>query len=290
VRVTPGPGSKVKPSATVKLVVSQGPKPAATVKIPDGLAGQPLTTVQGKLEDLGLKVVVDPTKVYSDTVKKGSVASVSPDEGATVKAGSTVTLVVSQGPKSAATVKIPDGLAGQPLATVQAKLKALGLKAADPTTAYSDDVPKGSVVSTTPGTGTTVKVGSTVQVVVSQGPEPVTIPDGLVGQDSDAVKGKLTDLGLVVVVTQGEKPSDTPAGDVLSLTPGEGSEVVPGSTVTIVVSPGPGGSEPTPTPTDTPTATPTGDTATSTPTSTPTGGTTDPAVTPTEAAREADTE
>ncbi|GMA23885.1 hypothetical protein GCM10025864_16440 [Luteimicrobium album] len=296
-RVTPGSGSKVKVGSTVRAVVSQGQKPATTVKIPDGLAGQPLATVQAKLKALGLKVA-DPTTAYSDDVPKGSVVSTTPGAGTAVKAGSTVQVVVSQGQKPATTVKIPDGLAGQPLATVQAKLKALGLKVADPTTAYSDDVPKGSVVSTTPGAGTAVKAGSTVQVVVSQGQKPattVTIPTGLVGQDADAVQAALVDLGLKVVVDPTEQPSDTvPAGGVLSLTRGdgievvEGSEVDAGSTVTIVVSSGPDGSDPTPapTPTGTPTPTPTGDTATSA----PTGGTTDPTAAPTEAAREADTE
>jgi serine/threonine-protein kinase len=193
-------------------------------------------------------------------------------------------------------VTIPAGLAGQPLATVQKKLTGLGLKVGDPTTTYSDTVDKGSVVSTTPGPGKTAQVGSTVQIVVSLGADPVTIPDGLVGQDPAAVQKQLVDLGLKVVVDPTEQPSDTAtAGTVAGLTQDDGTELVAGSevkagsTVTIIVSSGPAGSDPTPT--GTPTATPTGDTATGdTATSAPTGGTTDPTVAPTEAAREADTE
>ncbi|WP_153022625.1 PASTA domain-containing protein [Luteimicrobium xylanilyticum] len=287
VRVTPGSGSKVKAGSTVRAVVSQGPKPATTVTIPDGLVGQPLATVQKKLTGLGVKVVVDPKKVYSDAVKVGSVASVSPAEGTSVKVGSTVTLVVSQGSKPPATVTISDGLVGQPLATVQKKLTGLGVKVVvDPKKVYSDAVKAGSVASVSPAEGTSVKVGSTVTLVVSQGPKPpatVTIPEGFVGQDPDTIKDKLVALGLKVVIADVEETSDAPAGTVAGLTKddgtelAEGSQVEAGSTVTIVVSSGQDGSVPTPTPTGTPTTE-------------PTGSTSEPTATPTEKARESETD
>lgn len=281
-RVTPGPGSTVKAGSTVKVVVSQGPKPAATVVVPDGLVGQPLATVQKKLASLGL-TVAKPTKAYSDTVKAGSVVSVAPREGASVQAGSTVRLVVSQGPKPASTVTIPDGLVGQPLATVTAKLKALGLKIGATTKDYSDTVSAGGVISVDPKAGTSVNVGSAVAIVVSLGEEPterVTIPAGLVGQDPAAVQTTLEGLGLKVVVDATKQPSETiPAGAVLSVDPKSGTSVDVGTTVTVVVSSGPGGSTPTPTPDPTtPAATPT---PTDSPTSTPTA---------TEAAREQETD
>ena len=93
------------------------------------------------------------------------------------------------------------------------------------------------MLSVAPGTPTELPKGSPVDLVVSAGPKPRTIPDGLVGQPVDAVTTQLTALGLVVA--RNDAYSDTAAeGTVLSVTPPSGTAVPKGGTVTVSASKG----------------------------------------------------
>ncbi|MFI2105402.1 PASTA domain-containing protein [Isoptericola sp. NPDC019693] len=146
----------------------------------------------------------------------------------------------SEQPGTTAKVTVPD-VAGQTVATAKKKLQSLGLKVTTVTRA-DDDVRKGTVV-TTRGAGTKVRPGSTVTLVVSSGPgatpapEQVAVPS-VAGQDGEAAEQALQDAGLDVTRVE-EHSTKQPAGVALRTDPGAGSEVKPGSTVTLVVSSGP---------------------------------------------------
>lgn len=78
--------------------------------------------------------------------------------------------------------------------------------------------------------------------VETQAPEPeepttVAVPSGLTGQLSGDAQAALQNAGLVPTVA--EEVNAAPAGTVLGVSPGEGSQVAPGSTVTLRVSSGP---------------------------------------------------
>jgi serine/threonine-protein kinase len=93
------------------------------------------------------------------------------------------------------------------------------------------------VLSLAPDTPAELPKGSPVDLVVSAGPKPRTVPDGLVGQSVDAVTTQLTALGLVVA--RNDAYSDTVAeGKVLSVTPPSGGSVPKGGTVTVSASRG----------------------------------------------------
>lgn len=82
-------------------------------------------------------------------------------------------------------------------------------------------------------------------------PTTVGVPAGLTGQLSGDAQAAISNAGLVAVVT--EEFNAAPAGRVIGVSPGEGTQVAPGSTVTIRVSRGP---EPAPQPTPGPTEQP----------------------------------
>lgn len=92
-------------------------------------------------------------------------------------------------------------------------------------------------------------------------PTTVAVPANLVGKQQATVEAALQGAGLKVSVTT--KVDEAAPGTVLSVTPGSGTQVAPGSTVAIVVSSGPPPEpepEPSPEPTDPapePTVTPT---------------------------------
>lgn len=87
-------------------------------------------------------------------------------------------------------------------------------------------------------------------------PSPATgvVPDGLVGSTRDAAAGAIAAAGLTPAVS--EQFDASPAGTVLAVNPGTGTEVPLGSTVTIVVSAGPEPAPVPPAPEPTPTAVP----------------------------------
>ena len=96
---------------------------------------------------------------------------------------------------------------------------------------------KGRVISTQPGENTQLEKGRTVVLVVSQGPEKVSVPD-VVGDDEDDARSTLSDAGLKADVTEEESEDEDP-GTVLRQDPGSGQQVDKGSTVTLVVAKAP---------------------------------------------------
>jgi serine/threonine-protein kinase len=172
-------------------------------------------------------------RAYDDTVERGSVISTDPAPGARIRDHDSVTLTVSLGPE---TVNVPD-LAGQPLAKAQARLKADGLEPGMVTREFSEDVPRGSVIATTPQAGTRRHAGSAIALTVSKG-SPIDVPD-VTGKDPDEARQELTDAGLKVKVATERVHSDQDKGKVAAQSPNDGSRAAEGDTVTLTLSKGP---------------------------------------------------
>jgi serine/threonine-protein kinase len=100
---------------------------------------------------------------------------------------------------------------------------------------YSATAPKGSVVSLSPSSGTTVAVGSEVQIITSRGPEPISVPD-VAGRDQDDATKLLTTAKLKAGTVRKEFSPDVDGGKVIGTDPAAGTMAEPGSTVTLVVS------------------------------------------------------
>lgn len=103
---------------------------------------------------------------------------------------------------------------------------------------YSENVPKGVVLSQRPGPGEKILDGEPISATLSLGPERYTITQDIVGMDGGRAKAKLEGMHLVVTVQQ--QFSDTvPAGKVISVTPEPGTEVKRDTPVVLAVSDGP---------------------------------------------------
>ncbi|MHB8341964.1 MAG: protein kinase domain-containing protein, partial [Mycobacteriales bacterium] len=149
----------------------------ARVPVP-ALAGDSLASARGAL--LAHHLQVATLGESSTSVAAGSVIGSRPGPGASVPAGSTVTLLVSSGPS---TVNVSASrYLGQPVSTVQPELTALGLQVTVVSAPGSapgpagSTAPAGTVTSVYP-TGT-VDVGATVTVVVATGPTNPPGPPG----------------------------------------------------------------------------------------------------------------
>jgi beta-lactam-binding protein with PASTA domain len=134
---------------------------------------------------------------------------------------------------------VPD-VVGQTEAEATSAITGAGLVAGS-SEEPSEDVELGTVISQNPAAGTEVADGSTVNIVVSTGPEPpalVPVPD-VVGQDVTDATATLEAEGFVVEVT--EEESETVEADiVIGSNPSAGTEVAEGTTVVLTVSTGPG--------------------------------------------------
>ncbi len=99
--------------------------------------------------------------------------------------------------------------------------------------AYSPTVPSGTVMRQQPVPGPVLK-GSTIDLVVSEGPRPVAVPD-LSSMSQPAATGALRRLGLKVVV-QTEDSISHDSGTILGQSPAAQTSLLPGATVTVTVS------------------------------------------------------
>ncbi|MEW2516160.1 Stk1 family PASTA domain-containing Ser/Thr kinase [Streptomyces sp. NPDC046870] len=172
-------------------------------------------------------------RAYSDTVERGTVIGTDPAPGARIRDHDSVALTVSLGPK---TVDVPD-VAGQSLARARARLKAEDLEPGMVTREFSDDVPRGSVIGTTPEAGTERHAGSAIALIVSKG-SPIDVPD-VTGDDLESAKQELTDAGLKVKVAGKRITSEYDEGEVAAQSPDDGHQAAEGDTVTLTLSKGP---------------------------------------------------
>ncbi|QPK81432.1 Stk1 family PASTA domain-containing Ser/Thr kinase [Schaalia sp. ZJ405] len=158
-KVNPSEGAKVKKGSKVTAYASSG---SDTVQVPD-VTGMTQDQARKALESAGLKVgSVEPADDASQP--QGKVISTNPAAGSSASKGDAIILTISTGK-----VGIPSGLAGQPQATVTAQLEALTLRVSV-TEEHSDTVAAGSVIAVSPSEGASVSQGSSVTIVVSQGP------------------------------------------------------------------------------------------------------------------------
>ncbi|MHC4500464.1 MAG: PASTA domain-containing protein, partial [Planctomycetota bacterium] len=213
-------GSEVDVGSAVAIVVSLG-RPV----VPD-VVGQTKTAAVaaiGAIDDLV------PVLSYShdNTVPAGQVISQDPVGGTSVDVGSSVELVVSLGRPV-----VPDVVGQSELAALGA-IEAIDALVPSVSRAYDNAVSAGYVISQEPVGGTSVDVGTTVELVVSLG-RPV-VPD-IVGEVEAVAVAAVGAVDSLVAVVSREYHNSVPAGQVSSQDPMAGTAVDIGSTVTVVVS------------------------------------------------------
>jgi serine/threonine protein kinase len=133
------------------------------------------------------------------------------------------------------TLKAVTDVSGKDVDTATRALENAGFVVGDRTERTSADVDAGDVIETDPPAGEEVDKGSTVNLIVSAGPEQVAIPNLIDYSYSDA-KRLLQDQGLKVK-RQTQDSSET-KDSVLNSNPPAGVKVDVGSTVTLIVSKG----------------------------------------------------
>lgn len=162
---TPDDGSMVEAHTTIEVIVSSGQGEVAISSV----VGMDETTACNTLSNAGFVPVKE--YAYDNTVEQGIVISQSPDGGALGKEGDSVKIVISRGPESAAGttgISVPK-ITGQTEEAARAALTAAGLTAGNVTSAYSDTVPEGQIISQSPAEGSAAEEGAAVDFIISSG-------------------------------------------------------------------------------------------------------------------------
>lgn len=158
-------GTAIPADEKIVITISEGKE---DVEVPNvtGYSDDQATTL---LTEAGF--VVTHGYEYDDTVEKNKVISQSPEGKTMQKSGSTVKIIISNG-KEVEEVEVPK-LVGKSESKAANLLENAGLSG-KVSHANSDEVKKGRVISQDVSAGSSVKKGSTVGYVISDGPEKVT--------------------------------------------------------------------------------------------------------------------
>ena len=111
-----------------------------------------------------------------------------------------------------------------------------GLVVGQVTSAASETIATGRVISQDPGAGDQVDPGGKVDFVVSAGKPQIDLPD-VVGQQKDDAADQLRSLGVRVVLSQ--RDEDAPTDEVVQMQPPAGTKVAENTKVTLYWSDGP---------------------------------------------------
>ncbi len=210
--------------AAALIVANQTPTHVLTNYVDTDIA-----EARASLEADGFVVVTD---IQFSELPSGQVLAQDPGDGTSLKEGETVNLAVSQGPPP---VVVPTELGGHGLDEVTQILADAKLGVEVVEQPYDESWDAGVVLGIAEGTPAELPRDSKVPLIVSAGPKPRTIPDGLTGGTEAAVTQQLTALGLKV--ERNEAYSDVvDAGNVIQVNPKPGSQVARDSTVTVQVS------------------------------------------------------
>ena len=198
------------------------------------LAGKPEAIAKAFAENKGFKFHVSKRR-YSENVPNGVVISTTPDVGKKILPGGTIDAVISKGKHR---VHLPANLKGMTQDEATTALRALGLAPGSFTPKYDEKVDKDLVIGAVRYTsGSPLKLGTVIDLYVSQGPRPIDVVD-YTGKNAAAAEAALKKAGFKVTVNS-QFSDKVDKGLVISQDPNQGIKHK-GDTIQLTVSKGPG--------------------------------------------------
>lgn len=234
-------GEEVAKNTTIEVVVSSG-LVGDSITVPD-VSGMTEDEAQSALENAGFRNISSEF-TYHDSVPSGQVIGTTPEANAEATEDTEIVMQVSKGAER----KTVPNVVGQKDADAQNAIKSAGLSVGTVTYEYSDSVAQGIVISQSVDGGKKVSAGTTVDLVISNGPEPaakVNVPP-VTGTSESNARQLIQNAGLSVGTVTYQHSSSVAAGYVISCSPGVGSSVDEGMSVSLVVSTGPEQTSPDP--------------------------------------------
>jgi serine/threonine-protein kinase len=202
--------------------------PARTIAVTD-YTGQSSSQAQQAVVALGLRPRV--TEMTSASVPPDRIVKQDPAPGTKLAANAFVDLFVSTG---APLVDVPN-VKGFSSADAQRVLGEAHFQSKIETR-YANE-PKDQVIDVNPPAGERARLNSVVTLTVSRGAQPATVPS-LVSLNVDAARAALEKLGLRMDIVNRIQSDTIPENTIASQEPQGGTQVDPGSTISVDVSSG----------------------------------------------------
>jgi serine/threonine-protein kinase len=218
----PGPGTKILRGGKIEAAVSKGPERYPMPPV----VGLSQAAAEAEIENAKLAVgkVADG---YSDQVAAGTVLRASEKQGARLKKGTAITLVVCAGPKPVSITNYQ----GTPYDAAAAALRAAGFQVAE-RSGNSTKVGKDLVLRQDPPSGHAAR-GETITLTRSLGPLLITVPD-VQRMTLPVARKAVREAGFKIQV-QPVGVNRAELGYVVNTNPGGGAMAAKGSTVTLYV-------------------------------------------------------
>jgi eukaryotic-like serine/threonine-protein kinase len=204
------------------------------------VVGEPLSTASAQLQNANFTV---STITVPSKSAQGIVIRQNPDGGVKLNTGSTVTLTVSSGPGNGTVPPVENSTLPQAKTSIKQQNLKVGAVSYQP----SNTVAKNDVISSDPASGTSLPVGSKVNLLVSSGKPLINVPD-VTNQSEAAARSQLQNLGFSVGTVSNSTSSTATPGNVISQSPTGGTPEPAGTPVNLVLAKAP----PTPPPVSVP--------------------------------------
>lgn len=202
------------------------------VAVPE-LRGRTLPAARRVAERAVLRVERGST-LNHPRVRRGAVLAQSPLPGEEVTRGTTVRVILSEGPLRRS-VPAVDAL---PAAQASKLLRQIGFRVS--VLQQPDERPAGRVLGVRPAAGTVLSIPDSVVLVISSGPPMITVPS-LAGLPPSVAADALRNAGLRLGPADYDPFATAPLGEVVAQRPGAGASMQSGSAVGITVSGSPPG-------------------------------------------------
>ncbi|MCX5771476.1 MAG: PASTA domain-containing protein, partial [Candidatus Hydrogenedentes bacterium] len=190
-----------------------------------------LATAQLTIVEANLTVGATAQRA-SSTIPSGSVISQSPGAGIEVTAGTAVSLIVSTGSVQTAVPNVVGLTRTQAQLAITLAGFALGSVVGQEST-----LPVNQVISQIPSAGTLAAPGTEVDLIISAGVSPTTVPN-LIGLAQTSALDVLQLAGFILGTVTTQPSPTVPAGTVLDQEPVAGTFAPAGSAINLVVSEG----------------------------------------------------
>jgi serine/threonine-protein kinase len=169
---------------------------------------------------------------YNVGSPRATVLTQTPAAATSAAKGSRVVLDVSAGQRRAATPNV----VGMDREQARLALEKVGLEVGA-ITEHESPLPRGQIISTQPTAGTELILPSAISLTVSAGPATIQVPY-LIGRQFAEARAQLEQLGLSASSAGVDSTSTDPVGTVTAQLPLEGTQVDPGTPISLTVSAG----------------------------------------------------
>jgi serine/threonine-protein kinase len=204
---------------------------AKTMLVPN-VVGVPAEQAETLLKEEGLNFKWAKEGRYSGVVPANNVLIQLPAAGKTVKQNRTIFLTISKGMQE---VSVPD-LRGASQRQAEISLQRLGLLLGHKIEGAHSEIPPGVVIRTEPESSKKVRIGSSVNLIISSGNNSgKTLLPNLKEMSLDKARHVLDSLGFVVGEITSLQVSNKLPNTILDVVPRAGEYLEAGTTVNLTV-------------------------------------------------------